>query len=142
MTVHFESHNPHAHKCSPSPNPRNPNHCACGRRLEPRLERDPEWESDLLQHISSGLNADVSALRVFARRRAEIGERNYGEAFPASGRDLLREAREEAGDLANYLMWQLDRIRRGLDDREWLVPQLQIALRHVVLAFEEIRGAQ
>lgn len=142
VSVHASSHNAQAHKCRQSHDPRNAGHCACGRKLE-RLERDPEWERDLLRHVATGLNADVGALILFARKRAEIGERNYGEAFPAPNRDLMLEAKEELGDGTNYIMWKLDRIRRGLDEaEEWRVPGLQIALRHVALAFEEIRSVQ
>jgi hypothetical protein len=79
------------------------------------------------------------SLVCLAARRADFGEREYGKGFPVSERDLIVEAEQEIGDLANYLVWSLDRIRRGLDPNEWRAAGLQAALRHTVLAFEEIR---
>jgi len=103
------------------------------------LARDREFEREAVRHITAGIRVDHDALTVYSQTRADQHASEYGHDFPAADRNLDREALEELGDATNYVTWALDRVRRGLDDQEWKVAHRQIALRHIALAFDELR---
>lgn len=105
-------------------------------------QRTRGFECEITRQVTEGIRVNVESLNLLAGQRADQAEHDYGHDFPELGRPLEREALEELADARNYIVWRLDAIHRGLDDQEWRVQHLQIALRHVALAFEEIRSAE
>ncbi|GAC1522495.1 MAG: hypothetical protein NVS3B1_07940 [Marmoricola sp.] len=105
------------------------------------LARDRLFECNITRQIAGTIGVDVEPLNQFAEQRADgVGESEYRSDFPDLARNLTREACEELADARNYLVWRLDAHHRGLiDGPSEDVEQLQIGLRHVVLAFEAIR---
>jgi hypothetical protein len=133
------------HECMPMDNPRHRDTCRkCGKpiRSYPELRRNRDFERDVIKDAAGGLMVDPEPLIVFAQRRADQFEREYGHDFPSLERDMAQETLDELGDAANYIAWYLDAIHRGLLEGGDRVTHLQRALRHVVLAFEEIRSTR
>lgn len=106
-----------------------------------RHQRNRGFERELTERIV-GFVADARALSVFAERRADRAEDEYGQDFPALDRDLEREALEELADCRNYVVWRLDGIHRDLFEGGERVEHLQNALRYVALAFNEVMQAR
>lgn len=107
-----------------------------------RHPRNPAFERELTRQMGRGLRVDVEHLNRLAGQRAcTLGAAEYGSGLPEVSRDLEREAIDEMADARNYLVWRLDQIHRGLVEDDGRTEHLQIALRHVALAFEEIRRA-
>lgn len=105
-----------------------------------REERDPQFEQQLTRWLAEGLSVDVEPLIVHAQWRADKAEAEYGKGFPDASRDLVKEAIEELLDCRNYIVWKLEQIHRSDDDSASTDP-LQSAMRHVILAFEDLRRA-
>lgn len=101
------------------------------------LARDREFERLCTRELAGGLGVDVGPLILFAERRADHFAADYGHDFPDLERDLEQEALDELADARNYVVWKLDAIRRELATGD--VEQLQLALKHVALAFEALR---
>ncbi len=107
--------------------------------------RDRGFERETTNRAATGLGIDVEALNRLAEARADgLGHEAYGRDFPDIGRDLRREAIEELLDARNYVVWLLDAMQRGwiLAVNEDRTRHLQAALRHVILAFEEINRSR
>lgn len=97
----------------------------------------------LAREIAGELGFSIEPLIVLAEQRADLGAREYGRDFPDPARDLEVDGCEEGADWANYLRWRLDGIRRGVfDEKDFNVGLLQLALKHVALAFEATRHAK
>lgn len=128
-----------------SPNPRTVGWCCkCGKKI-PRheLRRDVTFEREMTRTRANGLKIDPEPLNIYAEARAGRGAVDYGTDFPGSSRCLFTEALQELADARNYIVWQLDVIRRsddGHDDGQWRVEPLQRALASVALAFEDVRS--
>lgn len=107
------------------------------------LERDRSFERALAREIAGELGFSIEPLIVLAEQRADAGAAEYGHDFPDLARDFEAEGCEEGADWSNYLRWRLDGIRRGVfDEHDWDVGLLQLALKHVALAFEATRHAK
>jgi hypothetical protein len=102
------------------------------------LVRNRDWERRCTREIAGALGVDIEPLIVFAERRADYFEGEYGHDFPSLDRNLEQEALDELADARNYVVWKLEAIHRGLAAGD--VEQLQIALRHVALAFAALRA--
>ncbi len=102
------------------------------------LARDREFEPRAIREIAGCLGVDLEPLIFYAGRRADAGQADYGRDFPDLSRNLEQEALDELADGTNYIVWRLDAIRRGLCGGD--VEQLQIALKHVALAFAALRA--
>ena len=100
--------------------------------------RDRQFERAATREIAGCLGMDIEPLIVFAERRADHFEGDYGHDFPDLSRNLEQEALDELADARNYIVWRLDAIHRGLSGGD--VEQLQIALKHVALAFAALRS--
>lgn len=107
-----------------------------------REPRNPIFEQELTRHLATGLSVDVESINRFAGDRANNGAGEYGTGFPERSRDLPREALEEIADLRNYLVWALERVHRGHAPDGLHVGHLQCALRHTILAFDEVSRAR
>jgi hypothetical protein len=124
-------------------NPRHTDTCRkCGRPMPEGLKRDREFERLIVRNAAAGLMVDPEPLIVFAQRRADHFAGEYGHDFPSLERDMAQETLDELGDAANYLSWFLDAIHRDLLEGGDRVTHLQRALRHVILAFDEVRQAR
>lgn len=102
------------------------------------MERDRAFERRITREIGGALGVNTDPISRMAQRRADAGEHEYGHDFPPLDRDLIAETRDELADGCNYLVWELERLHRGLDERTYRTPAVQIALRHVVWAFEAL----
>lgn len=103
-----------------------------------RRPRDREFEQRTTRELTPGLGVDVEPIIMFAERRADKAEEEYGKGFPTDDRDLDMEGLEEGSDWRNYIVWAMQRTHcAGQDD--WRNEHRQRALRYVILAFEEIR---
>lgn len=104
----------------------------CGRLMPPRTydlsgetdtygfdpflhKRDPEWEQLTTYREAAGEN--IVGFIQSAELRAKAGAETYGFEFPSEARDLELDAYEEVVDLRNYIVWELDRYRRGINVR-------------------------
>lgn len=101
------------------------------------IARNRDFERRATREIAGALGVDIEALIAFAERRADHFEGDYGHDFPDLSRNLEQEALDELADARNYVVWRLDAIHRGLCGGD--VEQLQIALKHVALAFAALR---
>lgn len=100
------------------------------------MERNRLFEREATREIASTLGASIDDLNMLAERRAD----QYGDEFPDPTRNLELDALEELADCRNYLLWRIESIHRGVHDRIDKVPHLQLALKHVALAFEAVRA--
>ena len=76
-----------------------------------------------------------------AEARGDAGAAIYGRDFPDLERNFEREGMDEGADWSLYVRWRLDAIRRGLCDDDGRTPYLQLALKHIALAYEATRQA-
>ena len=124
-----------AHAYLESTNPREAGRCACGRgpgdHPQPNTEvRDLERERELTYEAARGA-VDPTALIEFAETRAG-GDHGYGAPHMLrAGIDWKREARPEAADLRNYLVWWL--LKNPGDPK---AHDMFLALRHVTLLYD------
>lgn len=124
-------------------NPRLKGFCVrCGRKIPEPIRRDREWEAQATREMTRGLALDPEPLIAFATRRADSAQQEYGCDFPNLDRDLGLETADELADARNYVVWWLDAIRRDLAEGGDRVVHLQRALRHIALAFDEVRSAR
>ena len=130
------------HTCREGNDPRHKGYCPCGLRLHEGLKRDREFERRLVREATAGLMIDPEPMIVFAQRRADHFERDYGHDFPSLDRDMAQETLDELGDACNYIAWYLDAIRREWVEGGDRVTHLQTALKHVALAFDEVQRAR
>lgn len=102
------------------------------------LARNREFERRATREIAGGLGVDIEPLIAYAERRADVCQEEYGHDFPDLKRNLEHEALDELADARNYIVWKLDAIHRERLTGD--VEQLQIALKHVALAFAALRA--
>ena len=102
------------------------------------ITRNRDFERRATREIGGTLGVNIEPLIVFAERRADYFQADYGHDFPDLERNLEQEALDELADARNYIVWKLDAIHRDLCEGD--VEQLQIALKHVALAFAALRA--
>ena len=106
-----------------------------------RLERDRAGEREITDEIGGTLSVYTGAINQMAEQRADTASDEYGAGFPLLSRNLEREGLEELADCRNYIVWRLQSLLWELVEDDGRIPHLQTALRHVVMAFEELRAA-
>ena len=111
----------------------------CGREMPAVMERDPDFEREVLRNAADvlGLQYVAENVRAFADKRTLPGP-----ILLWPGRDFIREWREEAADGFNYGTWELQRmIADGIDD-DHRAAALQEALRHCLLMYAALHKAE
>ena len=95
--------------------------------------RSLEFERGVTHQAAKGV-VDPSRLIEHAENRARVlsGEYVRDPMHIAPGKDRLREAREEAADMRNHLIWAM---QERIEDEDF-AHRARFALRHICLAYD------
>ena len=101
--------------------------------VTPTRLRNVEFEREITRFAVKGLNVDPEPLITFAEARIATHHAEYvaDPRLVSTAGDRIRDAREEAADLRNYLVWWLE---ENLEDERR--SDREKALRHVCLLFD------